>query len=378
MSYLQVAAGNSRLPGSLVQWLYDLLLKKHAISHRISRAKVLFMPSAYWIVREKVRLNPVVSKLIYVAQSTQKLFSRSEFSSRVKAAAASAGTGKGVALCVRIRDEAPDLREFVEYYLAAGVSQIFFYEARSVDNFREVLEPFIASEFVTLIDNWPHVPISPAAEHDCILRCIGRYAWVGCIDADEFVVIRDGRSIADFLNSVPDRYPALALHWFMYGSNGHINRPELPVILAYSRREANPNLHVKVFVRPERVRLQRNSHSWYYLGIFSAAVNESGKKIWGSTAEPPTAEFAWINHYYHKSLEEFERKAQRASILDRVGIQFNSRTPQRGAAYERTANEVVDLSAVVFHRGLCGAANCSVCSAIAQTSAPMSSASKMG
>lgn len=336
------------------------------------------MPSAYWIIRERIRLNPAVSKLIYVAQSTQKLFSRNEFSSRVRAAAASSSPGQGVALCVRIRDEAPDLREFVEYYLAAGVSQIFFYEARSVDNFREVLEPFIASGFVTLIDNWPHIPISPAAEHDCILRCIGRYAWVGCIDADEFVVIRDGRSIADFLSNVPDRYPAMAMHWYMYGSNGHIKRPGQPVILAYSRREANPNLHVKVFVRPERVRLQRNSHSWYYRGIFSAAVNENGKKVWGSTAVPPSAESAWINHYYHKSLEEFERKAKRASILDRVGIQFNSRTPQRGAAYERTANEVIDLAAVEYHRRLCRAANCSTCSAIAQTSSSMLSATDTG
>ena len=336
------------------------------------------MSSVYWTVREKVRLNPVVSKLIYLTQSTQKLFSRSDFTSRVKAATASAGRGQGVALCVRIRDEAPDLKEFVEYYLAAGVSQIFFYEARSVDNFREVLEPFIERRVVTLIDNWPHIPISPAAEHDCILRCIGRYEWVGCIDADEFVVIRDGRSIPDFLRSVSDRHPAVALHWYMFGSSGHIKRPDLPVTLAYSRRQASPDLHVKVFVRPERVRCQRNSHSWYYRGIFSAAVNENGDKIWGSTAVPATAKTAWINHYYHKSLEEFERKAKRASILDRVGIQFNSRTPQRGAAYERTANEVLDLAAADYHRRLCTAVNCSICSSIARTSITLASESKIG
>jgi len=326
------------------------------------------MPSLYWTIREKIRLNPVVSKSIYISQSTIKLLGGSEFSSKVQDAAAKSGIGKGVALCVRIRDEAPDLREFVEYYLAAGVSQIFFYEARSVDNFRDILEPFIAAGHVTLIQDWPHIPISPAAEHDCILRCIGRYAWVGCIDADEFVVIRNGQSIPDFLDGISDRYPAMALHWRMFGSSGHIKRPDLPIILAYSRRQANPNLHVKVFVRPERVRLQRNSHSWYYRGLLSAAVNEDNKKVWGSTAVPPTAELAWINHYYHKSLEEFERKANRTSILDRVGIQFNSRTPQRGAAYERTANEIVDFAAVDYHRRLCTLKDCSICSSIARSS----------
>jgi|GEM_PF-810302 Glycosyltransferases, probably involved in cell wall biogenesis len=322
------------------------------------------MASVYWTIREKVRLNPVVSKSIYIAQSTLRLLSKSAFSSNIEDMARANGRGEGVALCVRIRDEAPDLREFVEYYVAAGIRQLFFYEARSVDNFREVLEPFIAAGHVTLISDWPHIPISPAAEHDCALRCVGRYAWMGCIDADEFVVIRDGRSIPEFLAAVPQSYPAVALHWRMYGSNGHVKRPDLPVIVAYSRRQAEPNLHVKVFVRPERVSQQRNSHSWYYRGWLAAAVNEKNKKVWGSTAVPATAEQAWINHYYYKSQEEFERKARRTSILDRVGIQFNSRTPQRGAEYERTANEVADLAAVDYHRALCKLDACSICDAI--------------
>jgi glycosyltransferase involved in cell wall biosynthesis len=331
------------------------------------------MASVYWSIREKIRLNPVVSRSIYIAQSSLKVFSKSEFSEKVKQAARNHVSAEGVALCVRIRDEAPDLREFVEYYLAAGVKHLFFYEARSVDNFREVLESFIAAGQVTLISDWPYIPISPAAEHDCALRCIGHYSWMGCIDADEFVVIQDGRSIPEFLAQVPAQHPAVALHWRMYGSNGHIKRPDLPVIVAYTRRQIEPNLHVKVFVRPQQVRLQRNSHSWYYRGLLSAAVNEKNKKVWGSTAVPATAERVWINHYYYKSQEEFERKARRTSILDRVGIQFNSRTPQRGAEFERTANEVLDLAAVDYHRRLCKLAGCSICAAIARASSAQSS-----
>lgn len=333
-----------------------------------SRAKVHLMRPVYWTIREKIRLNPLVSTSIYIAQSILNFASRNEFSSLVQDAAKNAGTGEGVALCVRIRDEAPDLREFVEYYIAAGVKQIFFYEARSVDNFREVLEPFIKANYVTLIQNWPHIPVSPAAEHDCILRSIGRYEWVGFVDVDEFVIIRDGRSIPEFLAGVQAQFPALALHWRMYGSSGHVSRPDLPVVLAYSRCEAKPNLHVKVFVRPGRVRFQRNSHSWYYQGLLSAAVNEKSRKVWGSTAVPPTADLAWINHYYHKSLEEFQRKANRASILDRIGMRFNSRTPERGVEYERKANEVVDLSAVDYHRKRCALPECSICSSIGRAS----------
>ena len=329
------------------------------------------MKSIYWTLREKIRLNPIVGKSIYLVQSLSNAFSGNEFTTKVQRAAKSAGATEGVALCVRIRDEALDLREFVEYYIAAGIKQIFFYEARSIDNFREVLEPFIEAGYVTLIDNWPYVPISPAAEHDCILRCIGRFAWMGCIDADEFAVVGDGRTIPEFLNEVPDRFPAVGLHWRFFGSSGHIKRPDLPVIIAYNRRQTITNFHVKVFVRPDRVRLYRNPHSWYFRGLFSAAVNEKGRKIWGSTSVPPSADAAWINHYYHKSQEEFERKAKRGSIADPLGVKFNSRTPQRGSEYERTANELLDHSAVEYHRGLCTLEHCSICNAMThQPAAP--------
>jgi len=331
------------------------------------------MASIYWTIREKIRLNPIVGKSIYLAQSFSKAVFENDFAAKVKAVAKSSTANGDVALCVRIRDEAPDLREFVEYYIAAGIKQIFFYEARSTDNYREVLEPFIAAGYVTLIDHWPHVPISPAAEHDCILRCAGRYSWLGCIDADEFVVVGDGRPIPVFLSELPDRIPAVGLHWRLFGSNGHMKRPDLPIILAYNRRQIKPNFHVKLFVRPDRVRLYRNPHSWYFRGLFAAAVNEKGKRILGSTSVPATAETAWINHYYYKSQEEFDRKAKRGSIADQTPMKFNSRTPQRGIQYERTANEFPDHAAPEYHRGLCTLADCSICKAIvSQASVPAS------
>jgi hypothetical protein len=273
-------------------------------------------------------------------------------------------SGKGVALCVRIRDEAPNLREFVEYYLAAGVSHLFFYEAKSEDDFHTVLDPFIRKGVVTLIEDWPYIPISPAAEHDCVLRCVGRYAWMGCIDADEFVVIKSNSTIDKYLEKYSMRYPAVALHWRQYGSDGHKTRPSGPVIAEYTRRSAKNSRHVKVFIRPEQVVSYRNSHSWYYCGLFSTAVNENRQSVFGSISNSPTAEEAWINHYYHKSNAEYIAKGKRKSILDPVGIKFNSRTPDRGKDYELNANEVVDLSALAYHRALCKLPDCSICTAV--------------
>ncbi|MGD1070154.1 MAG: glycosyltransferase family 92 protein [Bryobacteraceae bacterium] len=308
------------------------------------------MKSLYFKAREVIRLNPFVGSGIYLAQSLCYA-NAGEFRGRVVEAARKSGPGKGVALCCRIRDEALYLNEFIEYYLAAGVDHFFFYEKLSKDHFCDVLAPWVARGVATVFDNWPHIPVSPTAEEDCILRCIGRYEWTGFIDADEFVVIKDGRAIGEFLADYR-RHPAVALHWYMYGSNGHRLRPAGPVIAEYTRREPHPNLHVKCFVRPPLVARYRNSHSWYYRGM-RCAVNEAGKSVRGSFALPPTAARAWINHYHHKSDRDYFEKAARKSVLDKVGMTFEVRSTQRHIDGEAKANAVVDECAVDYYIERC-------------------------
>jgi hypothetical protein len=303
------------------------------------------LKSLYFGLRESLRFNPFVGSAIYLAQSLR--YSNSGDFDACKNSPA----GNGVALCCRIRDEARYLAEFVEYYLAAGVSHLFFYEKLSQDNFREVLAAYIERGLVTLLADWPNVPVSPSAEKDCVLKGIGRFQWIGFIDADEFVVIEDGRSIGEFLADFRD-CPAVALHWYMFGSNGHRWRPAGPVISDYTRREPLPNRHVKCFVRPECVAAYRNSHSWYYRGM-RCAVNEAGRSVRGSFAVPATAERAWINHYHHKSDQDYFEKAARKSVLDKVGMTFETRTQQRHNDEESKANAVVDDCALRYYRARC-------------------------
>ena len=310
------------------------------------------LKSFYFGLRESIRLNPFVGGAIYLAQSLRHSNS-GEFRGRVLSAGKASVPGNGVALCCRIRDEARYLAEFVEYYVAAGVSHFFFYEKLSQDNFREVLAPYVKRGVVTLLDDWPNVPVSPSAEQDCVLKGIGRFEWIGFIDADEFVVIADGRSLGDFLSDFED-HPAVALHWYMFGSNGHRLRPAGTVISEYTRREALPNRHMKCFVRPECVAGYRNSHSWYYLGM-RCAVNEAGRRVRGSFDVPATAERAWINHYHHKSDQDYFEKAARKSVLDKVGMTFETRTQQRHNDGESKANAVVDDCALRYYLARCRA-----------------------
>lgn len=259
----------------------------------------------------------------------------------------SADTPRGhVALCLRFRDEARFLEEWIDYHIAAGVDHFFLYNNFSADGYQQVLRRYQERGRVTLID-WPYTPASPSAEHDCIGRARGRFEWVGFIDADEFVVVRDGRSIPKFLSDFA-HVPAVALHWYYYGSDGHERRPRERVICAYTRRSTESNRHFKVLVRPEQVTRNRNSHNFYYR-LARRAMREDGRRVQGSMADPPSASRAWINHYYCKSLDDYLEKASRDSTLDRSGIREPSRQVTRAKAVMATANDVVDTCAIDYY-----------------------------
>jgi len=305
----------------------------------------------YFTIREKLRFNPIVNAAIYLGQSLY----RSHFGrlvGDVQGLECHANSAEDVALCLRFRDEARYLAEWLEYHRAAGVGHFFLYNNFSADAYQAVLQPWVKQGLATLID-WPKVPASPAAEEDCVRRALGRFRWVGFIDADEFIVVRDGRSIGEFLGGFPQS-PGVGLQWRMFGSSMYRKRPDAPVIVAYQQRAAAVNMHIKTFLRPEHAAQCRNSHSWFYhpMGV---AAGEHGNRLYGSINLHCTADIAWINHYYCKSEEDYLEKAARKSTLDRTGIRFPTHRSNRLAAELPKNNEVFDSCAVDYYRARCAA-----------------------
>lgn len=305
----------------------------------------------YFRVRERLRFSPAFNRAVYLSQSLV----RSNFGRLipdVRRARRGEARGRGVAACLRFRDEARYLAEWLEYHNAAGIDHFYLYDNFSADNYRSVIQPWLDKGQVTLVE-WPRTPASPAAEEDCIRRALGRFAWVFFLDADEFIVIRNGRSIEEFLESFAGA-PGVGLHWRMFGSSMHRTRPVDPVILAYQHRAPQPNRHIKTVLRPERAAQCRNPHSWFYYPI-GRAVSELGKPLYGSIDMQPTADQAWINHYYCKSEEDYLEKAARRGTQDVVGIRFPTRRAEKVTEEMVRNNEVPDTSAVDYYRARCEA-----------------------
>jgi hypothetical protein len=111
-------------------------------------------------------------------------------------------------------------------------------------------------------------------------------------------MLNDGTSPDKLMNRFK-RYPAIALYRKVYGADGHISRPDLPVTEActttikwWRHRE------VKSFVSLKNAGQRVNSHH------VAGAVNPDFLPVRGMF-DSPVYGLAHISHYYTKSREDF-------------------------------------------------------------------------
>lgn len=127
-----------------------------------------------------------------------------------------------VSICAIFKNEAKYLKEWIVYNKTVGVEHFYLYNNNSTDNYESILEEFIKSGVVTLID-WPMQQGQMAAYNDCVEKFSEESNWIGFLDLDELVVPIKYDNIYDFLK-LHNNKPSVLLYWKMFCTSGHISR----------------------------------------------------------------------------------------------------------------------------------------------------------
>ena len=100
-----------------------------------------------------------------------------------------------------IRNEAPYIKEWLEFHKLVGVERFYIYDNESTDNIKEVLQPYIEKGEV-VYKYFPGEKMQFAAYNDSIK--VNRYntKYMAFIDLDEFIVPVEHNSILDFINDL--------------------------------------------------------------------------------------------------------------------------------------------------------------------------------
>jgi Glycosyltransferase family 92 len=244
--------------------------------------------------------------------------------------------------CMKFKNVARYLAEWIDFHQIVGFQHFYLYNNNSTDDYIEAVSPYCAEGSVTLYE-WPQTPAYPKADQHCVAHHGHEARWIAFLDDDEFLFPTQGDNVRKILGRY-EPYPALAVHWFMFGSSGHLCRPEGLVLENYLRRANRISPQIKSIVNPRRIAGPGNTHRWLYKNGIIAA-DECERPVAHSRATPAAAAVLRINHYWSKSLEDGQNKVARGRVQQ---VPFDRRSMELWHEFDRTMNEVEDREILRF------------------------------
>lgn len=207
------------------------------------------------------------------------------------------------------QNEAPYLKEWIEYHKLLGVQHFYLYNNVSEDDYLSVLAPYLENGEIELVNwdydckadpklEWNWVQIQ--AYTDALNKIRGKTKWVAVIDLDEFFVPTQSTDLITFLSEYEDKFIAgVRVNWQMYGtsfiSKLSPNRLMIEQLLFKGPQDMKENRLVKSIVRPDRV-IQIAMHACTCLRPY-ITVNADKIPCY-SNRQPVTIDKIRVNHYW--------------------------------------------------------------------------------
>jgi hypothetical protein len=250
-----------------------------------------------------------------------------------------------LAVCAIFKNEAPYLKEWLEFHRLVGVEKFYLYNNYSSDGYLDVLAPYVEAGIVTVHD----IPVRPGqlmAYNSCLKTYGPNARWMAFLDIDEYLYALDEDSVADVLREYED-HAGVSIHWVMFNTSRHVLRPAGLTTENFTTCQVEGNKHVRIVVDPSRTEEIVNVHFGRY-AEGERAVNENHEPIEdpeGWTAEGPVKPgWSWpvptigrlrVNHYWTRSVEEFFlNKLARGGFVDELrdveGLLFAERAYSTG------------------------------------------------
>jgi hypothetical protein len=184
-----------------------------------------------------------------------------------------------LSICAIFQNEAPYLKEWIDYHLKVGVDHFYLYNNNSTDHYDFILKPYITKGVVTLTE-WPSVQeendqvhftytVQTGAYNHALKLCATKTKWLALIDTDEFIVPVNEKSIYKVLQKHFSKYAGVCVNWQCYGTS-HVERCNsvLHELVWKMKWNHERNKVGKSIVKPLHVRSCDNPHFCFYLPTY--------------------------------------------------------------------------------------------------------------
>lgn len=235
-----------------------------------------------------------------------------------------------ISLCLIFKNEAPFLKEWLDYHLCIGVDHFYLYNNNSDDNYLEIINPYIKSGHVTLVD-FPYDQAQMKAYKDCFENYKRESKWIGFTDADEFICLKRDNDVNEWIKKF-DKYPAVLIHWLVFGTSGIIEHDYTKNVIEqyhlawdhffpWGKCIINTRFDISNFDTSYLHHLTYCFCKCWGLKFSLPAINQfkyfcTWEKFWGGGSSHNKLKNATIqlNHYYSKSWNIYKSKMNKSDV----------------------------------------------------------------
>lgn len=231
-----------------------------------------------------------------------------------------------ISLCLIFKNEAPFLKEWIDYHRTIGVDHFYLYNNESNDNYSEVLKKYIDEKIVTLI-NYPGSQVQMEVYKHCFETFKDETNWIGFFDADEFICPKEKTDLNDWISNY-SKFNSVLIYFLVFGTGGRLEHDySKNVIEQYFNCWENIQNYGKCFVNT------RATITNYNTGTLNHSTTSKFSLLGFNLHLPPINQFGDIcpctyvlggvkgkkensdiqlNHYFTKSWDIYKIKLNRS------------------------------------------------------------------
>ena len=231
---------------------------------------------------------------------------------------------KGILLSTIGKKENLYIREFVEYYQRLNFTKIIIFDNNDINGevFEYILNDYIKSNYVEIIDIRGFSSAQIAVINYCYQKYKKLYDWIAFFDIDEFLYIKDNLNINKYLyNERFQKCESIIFNWHIYDDNNLEKYENMTLIKRFK--------NIKFRAIQAKSIIRGNLDNLLFPSVHICAINvnyfcdSTGKRIFPQSflGSNLTGNYlAYIKHFYTKTAEEFCFK------LNRGDAQFKDKT----------------------------------------------------
>jgi hypothetical protein len=176
------------------------------------------------------------------------------------------------------QNEAPYLREWIEYHKLLGVEHFYLINNCSEDNWEEVLQPYMEAGVVEVMEckenrkqEMAWVCLQRSLYTEVISRVKEDVKWLLIVDADEYYVPLIEDTIVEMLQRYDDpRTASLYTQWVTFGTSCVDSLEENELLIEKLWMNKGFELFGKSIVRPDRIKGMKDPHKPHFKNCFYA------------------------------------------------------------------------------------------------------------